>query len=318
MLNTLFQDQRKYLNRFFDQIDPSQAERVLHHLIACKGVILFSGVGKSGHIAEKISTTFSSTGTRALFLSPNNALHGDIGFVKEGDILVALSKSGNSQELIDLIPHAKKRGAFTISIVSAIHSKMEKISDFTMHLPVEREICPYDLAPTTSAAAQLIFGDCLAIALMQSKQFSVNDFAANHPGGALGRKITFKVSDLMLRGDDLPRCRPQDALIDALHELSTKKCGCLLIADEENYLKGIFTDGDLRRTIEKMGPNSLCMPLSALMTGSPKSTKPDSLAFEAIKTMEEDQTRLITVLPVLEQGKVVGLIRMHDILQKEL
>jgi len=318
MLNTLFEQQRRYLNHFLDSVDRSDADKILKKLLECRGVVIFCGIGKSGHIAEKIATTFLSTGTRSFFLSPANALHGDIGFVTPADVFVCFSKSGASQELLDILPHIQRRGATTIAVVSVPHSKLAKISDFSIVLPIEREICPYDLAPTTSTAAQLIFGDCLAIALMQMKQFTMADFAANHPGGLLGRKITLKVSDLMLKGGEIPLCRPTDPLIDVLHELSLKRCGCLLVADEDLLLKGIFTDGDLRRAIQSKGAEALKMTLSELMTLSPMSIPPDVLAIEAVKKMEEDPARLITVLPVLENGRVVGLVRMHDILQKEL
>lgn len=317
MLKTLFEDQRRYLNRFFDQIDHVQVERVLDRLLACKGVIVFSGVGKSGHIAEKLAATFLSTGTRSFFLSPTHALHGDIGFLSAEDVFIGLSKSGSSQELLDLIPHVKKKGVFTIAVVSVSHSPMTRLADLSIILPVEREICPYDLAPTTSTAAQLIFGDCLAVALMQKKKVTLTDFAANHPGGLLGRKITFRVADLMLKGEEIPLCRPTDTLMDVLHELSRKRCGCLLVADQEQILKGIFTDGDLRRAIQSKGPEALRMPLSALMTHAPMSIASDSLAIEAMQQMEADPARLVTVLPVLEKGRVIGLLRMHDILQKE-
>lgn len=318
MLKTLFHDQRRYLNHFFDSVDLNQAQKIFNLLLGCKGVVILSGVGKSGHIAEKVATTFLSTGTRAFFLSASNALHGDIGFVSPQDIFIAFSKSGGSQELVDLLPHVQKKGAATIAVVSTAHSKLAKLCDLSIVLPIQREICPHDLAPTTSTAAQLIFGDCLAIALMQAKQFSVTDFAANHPSGSLGRKITFKVSDLMLKGSDIPLCKPTDPLLDVLHELSIKRCGCLLVADEQGVLQGIFTDGDLRRAIQAKGPEALRSPLSELMTLAPKSISSDQLALEAVKKMEEDPARLITVLPVLEQGRVIGLIRMHDILQKEL
>lgn len=318
MLKTIFEEQRKYLNQFFDTIDPIQSQKVLETLLACKGIVILTGVGKSGHIAEKIAATFSSTGTRSIFLDPAKALHGDIGFVGREDILICLSKSGHSQELIDLLPYAQKKRIFTIAVVSTPQSKLAKMCDLTMLLPVQREICPYDLAPTTSTAAQLIFGDCLAVALMEAKQFSMSDFAVNHPAGSLGRKISFKVADLMLKGDALPCCKPESVLLGVLHELSTKRCGCLLVADDENYLCGIFTDGDLMRAIESKGPGALSMPLSKLMTSLPKCIAPDKLAIEAVQKMEEDPARLITVLPVLEEGKVVGLIRLHDILQKEL
>jgi arabinose-5-phosphate isomerase len=318
MLKTLFQDQRQYLNQFFDAIDHTQSQRVLDKLISCQGVIILSGVGKSGHIAEKIATTFLSTGSRSFFLSPANALHGDIGFVTKEDVFVCLSKSGESRELIDLIPHIQRKGASTIAVISHPNSTLAKLSDLSVVLPVQREICPYNLAPTTSTAAQLIFGDCLAVALMQAKQFSLQEFAANHPNGLLGRKITLKVSDLMLKGTEIPLCKPSEPLLNVLHELSGKKCGCLLVVDETMTLKGIFTDGDLRRAIQTKGPAALNVPISELMTSSPKSIAPHLLAVEAVKKMEEEPTRLITVLPVLEKGRVVGLIRMHDILQKEL
>lgn len=318
MLKDLFETQRKYLNQFFDRIDPVQVERVLAKLLSCRGAVILSGVGKSGHIAEKIAATFSSTGTRAFFLNPNNALHGDIGFVSAEDVVLVLSKSGNTQELIDLLPHIQRKKAFVIAVVSALHSKLEQMADLTVVLPVEREICPYNLAPTTSTAAQLIFGDCLAVALMQKKQFSMQDFASNHPGGVLGRKISLKVADLMLKGERMPRCKPEDTLLEALHELSNKRCGCVLVMQEDGALVGIFTDGDLRRAIESQGPNALKLSLSQLMISAPKSIAPDRLAIEAVQIMEENQAKPVTVLPVLEQGKVVGLVRMHDILQKEI
>lgn len=318
MLKTLFDDQRRYLNHFFDQIDPLQADLILKKLLSCKGVVILSGVGKSGHIAEKIANTFLSTGTRSFFLSPSNALHGDIGFVSKDDVFICFSKSGGSQELIDLLPHIKRKGASTIAVVSAHDSPLAKGSDLSIVLPIKREICPYDLAPTTSTAVQLIFGDCLAVALMQVKNFSMNDFAANHPGGMLGRKITLKVADLMLKKGDLPISKPDDLLMDVLHELSTKRCGCLLVVDEDFTLKGIFTDGDLRRAIQEKGPEALRMTLSQLMTQSPKSISAEHLGIEAVQKMEEDPSKLITVLPVLERGRVIGLIRMHDILQKDI
>lgn len=318
MLNTLFEKQRRSLDRFFDEIDLEQAEKVLDRLAACRGVIIFSGVGKSGHIAEKIATTFLSTGTRSFFLNPANALHGDLGFVSAEDLVVCLSKSGESQELIHLLPHIHRKGASTIGVVSVPNSRLSKMCSLSMVLPVSSEICPYGLAPTTSSAVQLIFGDCLAMALMERKHFSLADFAANHPSGLLGRKITAKVADIMLQGSELPLCKPTDVLIDVLHELSAKRCGCLLVTDEAQSLRGIFTDGDLRRAIQTQGPDALHMKLESLMTLSPKTISPDSLALQAAQCMEEDPARLITVLPVLVGKQVVGLIRMHDILQQEL
>ncbi len=317
-MKTLFEDQRRYLNHFFDQIDLAAAEKVLQKLLACKGVVILSGVGKSGHIAQKISTTFLSTGTKSFFLSPANALHGDIGFISPDDTLIALSKSGESQELLEILPHIQRKGASTIAVVSQSNSRLAKACDLSILLPIQRELCPFDLAPTTSTAAQLIFGDCLAVALMKAKNFSLSDFAENHPAGLLGRKITLKVSDLMLKGDAVPLCKPTDKLIDMLHELSVKRCGCLLVADEDLHLLGIFTDGDLRRAVQTKGPDALQLPLAELMTKAPKMIPGGRRAFEAMKQMEEDPTRLVTVLPVVENGRILGLLRMHDILQAGL
>lgn len=318
MLKTLLQNQQRYLNQFFETIDLKDAEKLLNLIRECKGILIFSGIGKSGHIAEKASTTFLSTGTRSFYLNAANALHGDIGFVSKEDVFVCLSKSGGSSELIELMPHIQKRGAKTVALVSSQDSKLASMCDLSVVLPVEREICPYDLAPTTSSAVQLIFLDALAVALMQAKQFSIGDFAANHPAGLLGRKITFKVADLMLKGNEMPLCRPTDQLLDCLHELSIKRCGCLIVVDDKNTLKGIFTDGDLRRAIQSKGPQALSLKLSEVMTSGPKSISPNQLAVDAAKKMEEDPSQLITVLPVIENSQVIGLIRMHDILQKEL
>lgn len=316
-MKDLFEGQRKYINRFFDEIDLVEVQKILDLLLQSKGAFFFTGIGKSGHIAEKIAATFASMGSRAFFLNPSNALHGDVGCLMPEDLCLLFSKSGNSQELVDLVPYVKKKGAKTVAIVSSSSSKLAKMAHASILLPVEKEICPYNLAPTTSTVIQLIFGDCLAVGYMRAKGFSVNDFSSNHPGGVLGRKISLKVADLMIKGVEVPKCRPKDSLIDVLHELSKKRCGCLLVADDEDRLCGIFTDGDLRRAIELKGTEALSTPILELMTANPKNITQEKLAFEAVQKMEEDPSRLITVLPVLEEGRVVGLIRMHDILQKE-
>lgn len=293
-------------------------ERVFDTIFACRGMVFLSGVGKSGFIAQKIAATLVSTGTRAAFLSPVSALHGDIGIVSSQDIFLALSKSGETEELLSLIPYIRKRGAISIGVVSNRSSRLSSASDLVVQIPIAKEICPHDLAPTVSTTAQLIFGDCLAIALAQAKQFSVSDFASNHPAGFLGRKITLKVSDLMLKADAVPLCRPQDRLIDILPELTGKRCGCILVVDSQNQLKGIFTDGDLRRAIHGRGENVLQAEMEVLMVRSPRIVDPDQFAVAALRQMEEDLSRLITVLPVLRNGAVVGLLRMHDILQSGL
>lgn len=318
MLKTLFEKQKKSLDHFFSTLAIADVENVFEKLRSCSGVVILSGVGKSGHIAQKISTTLISTGTRASFLCPAHALHGDLGFVSPQDIFLLFSKSGESRELIDLLPYVQKKGAFTIAAVSQANSRLAKAADLAIVLPVNQELCPYDLAPTTSTAVQLLFGDCLAIALMQAKQFTVNDFASNHPAGFLGRKITLKVVDIMLKNEQLPICRPNDRLMDKLHELSVKKCGCLLVCDEEGILKGMFTDGDLRRAIESKGSDALQMPLSQLMIRMPLTISSSLLAIDAMHQMEADPSRLVTVLPVVENERVIGLLRMHDVVQAGL
>jgi arabinose-5-phosphate isomerase len=318
MIHELLKEQQQYLASYFERLDCQKAQKILEILHSCTGTIVLSGVGKSGHIAQKIAATFLSTGTKAFFLDPTHAVHGDLGYVSESDVFLALSKSGESQELLDLVPFVRKRKAICIALVSGERSRLAKACDHHIVLPVERELCPYDIAPTTSTAVQLLFGDCMAIALMRIKKMSLSALALNHPGGFIGRRISLKVSDLMLSGEALPLCSPKDLLIHVLPELSAKRCGCLLIVDEMRRLMGIFTDGDLRRSLEQMGSAALESTLSKLMTPNPRSTSSDRLAWEAMRHMEQDPHCPITVLPVLESGRIVGLLRMHDILQAGL
>ena len=318
MIRDLLAQQQRYLQSYFEAVDCSKIEEILELLFLCKGTLVLSGVGKSGHIAQKIAATFLSTGTKALFLDPTHAVHGDLGVLNQQDLFLAFSKSGESEELLELMPFVKRRGAKIIAIVSKEHSHLEKAADFVIYLPVVRELCPFDLAPTTSTTVQLLFGDCLATALMRRRNITLNEYALNHPGGLIGRRITLRVSDLMLRGEALPFGRPTDPLIKALPELSHKRSGCLLIVDDQMHLLGVFTDGDLRRSLEALGSKALEAPLQQLMTLNPRSIAGDSLAVEALRQMEADPARPIMVLPVLEEGRVVGLLRLHDILQSGL
>ena len=318
MIRELLDEQRKHLHSYFETIDALKIEQILGLLVDCKGTLVLSGVGKSGHIAQKIAATFLSTGTKALFLDPTHAVHGDLGVLNESDLFLAFSKSGESEELLELMPFVRKRGTQSIAIVSNPHSHLAKAADTFIHLPVIRELCPFDLAPTTSTTVQLLFGDCLAIALMRKRNITLTDFALNHPGGLIGRRISLKVADLMLKGSSLPLCNPTQRLIEALPELSLKRCGCLLIVDELMNLQGIFTDGDLRRCLEILGSRALDVTLKELMNPSPRAITSDKLAVEAMQRMEEDASRPIMVLPVIEQRRVVGLLRLHDILQSGL
>lgn len=311
MLNSLFSSQREYLNHFFDNVDIQKSQEILKEFLSCKKNIIFTGVGKSGIIANKIATTMLSTGTKAFYISAIDAFHGDIGMISKDDLFVVLSKSGATKEMIDLIFCVKRKKTKVISIVSKKNSKLAEISDLHIYLPVKKEICPFNLAPTTSATVQLIFGDILTVALMRDKNFTLDEYAVNHPSGSIG-KMLLKVEDLMLKGGDLPICFEDDKLIDVIPKLSEKKCGALL-AVEKNVLKGVFTDGDLRRAIEK-DQDFLNKKIKVFMSKNPKIITKDKLAIDAMREMEKDPKKLVTILPVLEDKKVIGLIRMHDIL----
>ena len=319
MVAILFRTQKSYLDYFYEKIDIAKTEEILKELYRCLGTIIFTGVGKSGIIANKLAMTMLSTGTKSLYFSPTDALHGDLGIVSKDDIVICLSNSGETKELLSLVPFIKKKGAKLISIVSNPNSTLAKMGDLFIDLPVKKEICPFNLAPTTSTTVQLIFGDVLAVELMRMKNFSIDEFAANHPGGSIGKLITLKVKDLMLKGDDIPFCKKEDKLVDVISVLSEKRCGCLIVADEHYNLFGIFTDGDLRRAIEADKDNFLHIRMEVLMCKTPKWIDEDALAALAMQEMEKDKKKLITILPVLEKSrKVVGIIRMHDILQEGL
>jgi arabinose-5-phosphate isomerase len=318
MLKNLFDQQRRYLNYFFDHIDIEKADAFLNTCLKCSGLIVLTGVGKSGIIAEKIATTLISTGTKALYLPPTNFLHGDLGIITAEDLFILISKSGETGELLNLIPFARQKKARLLGIVSNPQSRLARECDISVCLPVEKELCPFDLAPTTSTQAQLIFGDVLSVALMNAKSFSINDYALNHPSGSIGKKMTLAVSDIMMHGDHIPLCHPQDKLKEVLVDLSNKKCGCLLIVNEEKNLLGIFTDGDLRRALQVEGSSVLEKNMEHLMTPSAIAISKNLLAWDAMKIMQKDPKRWVMVVPVVEDEKVVGLVRMHDIVQAGL
>lgn len=319
MLKKLLELERSALNSFFDTLDIKAAEELLQILRDCKGLMIFTGVGKSGLVAEKIALTMTSTGTRAFYLSSANALHGDIGIVSQLDVFIMLSKSGESDELLQMIPFLRNKGVKIVAIVNKPNSRLSKACDVTMVLPLEKELCPFDLAPTTSTATQLIFGDVLAIALMSLKNFSLSDYAMNHPAGRIGRSLTLKVKDLMLVNEAVPVCNPQSKLVDTLVELSNKRCGCVLVVRPDQHLQGIFTDGDLRRALQGHGPSALNAQIHEFMTKTPRTIGPNELAAQALHIMEGDQKNPITVLPVItEESKVVGIVKMHDIVQSGL
>lgn len=319
MLKELLQTEKTILDHFFENIDVKEAEKLFQVLKDCTGIILTSGVGKSGLVAEEIALTLTSTGTRAFFLSPINALHGDIGIVSKGDVFLLISKSGESEELLQMVPFIRNRGAKPIAILNNGNSRLARACEMAIVLPLQRELCPHNLVPTTSVVTQMIFGSALAVGLMKLKNFSLAEYAMNHPAGKIGRRLTVRVEDLMLKNGDVPLCGPQDKLVDTLVELSNKKCGCVIVIDNDKRILGIFTDGDLRRSLQKHGPKALESTMQQLMTKTARYIARTEMASVALEMMEADQSRPIMVLPVVEDtDKVVGLIKMHDIIQSGL
>lgn len=317
MLGLLLQEQRAALDHFFDQLDLSEVEAVLERLINCRGTIFFTGVGKSGLVGEKLATTFASTGIRSWFLPPTNALHGDLGIVSKEDICICLSKSGQTDELLALLPHARHKGAQLISWVSRRESRLAQLSDLVLHLPLQKELCPFNLAPTTSDALQLLVGNLLCVACMKKRDLPLSEYAANHPAGQIGRRASLRVSDLMIEGEELPIVSPDSLLVEELVTLSNKRCGTLLVCEKEKMC-GIFTDGDLRRALQAQGANLLQRPLKELMIFPFRSVAPTLHAYEALAMMEANPKKPITVLPVLDKERLVGLLRLHDVLQAGL
>ncbi len=318
MLRELFLEQRKQIEFFFDHFDLQRAESVLSCFVATPGIILLTGVGKSGFVAEKIAMTLVSTGTRALYSSPTNFLHGDIGIISKDDLVFILSKSGESEELLRLIPFIKKRESKLVACVSNGNSRLAQQADELVVLPMEKELCPFGLTPTTSTEIQLIFGNLLAVFLMKHKQFPLASYGENHPSGAIGKKVRLLVRDLMIPEKLLPLCSPSDTVREILPLFSEKRVGCILIADHERNLLGIFTDGDLRRSLEKMADKLMNTPIGEVMTAHPLVIDQNSLAWDGLRLMQHQREKWIHVLPVLDDSRIVGLLRMHDIIHSGL
>lgn len=279
-------------------------------ILDCHGRVVVSGIGKSGHIARKIAATMASTGTPAFFLHPAEASHGDLGMVLPQDIFIALSYSGESIELLAIVPTLKRQGATLIAMTGNARSNLARQADIHIDASVAGEADPLGLAPSTSTTAALALGDALALTLLKARGFSVEDFARSHPGGSLGRRLLVRVEDIMHSGEALPVVRHDALLPAALLEMSKKGLGMTAIVDEEQRLLGVFTDGDLRRTLEQRH-DVHDTPIQALMHRSPHRIKPDQLAAEAVKYMEK--YRINGLLVVAEDDRLVGALNMHDL-----
>lgn len=315
IIERLVQEQQSLLMRSFERVKCQELQALAKELAKVKGVIVFTGVGKSGFVAQKVAMTFVSCGTKAIFLSPTDALHGDIGMIDDNDYVVAISRTGESDELLELAPFIKARGARLAALVGVRESRLARLADLVVVTPYERELGVIQMVPTTSAEIQLIFADILAVAVTELKGISLEDFARNHPAGQIGKRLTLKVKDMMLPRDKMPLAHPEDTVGEMLVELSNKRSGCLVVVDKKFHMLGIFTDGDLRRGLEKYGKDTLGKKLQEVMTPTARYICADKLAHDALLAMEENPTCPVTVLAVKQGDEVVGLIRMHDLLQ---
>lgn len=294
-----------------DRLDGRFA-RAVELLHACRGRVVLTGMGKSGYIAQKIAATFSSTGTPALFLHPAEGVHGDLGMIVRGDVVVAISKSGETEELVSILPHIRRFGVPLVSLVGNPQSTLARESDVALDVSVKEEACPLNPAPTASTTAALAMGDALAVALLEQRGFREEDFALLHPGGSLGRRLLLRVRDLMHTGKALPLVREEATMREAILEISGKRLGMTAVVDAAGLLTGIVTDGDLRRALQKF-PDLLTSRVADCMTRNPKTILRDELAARAVQVME--QYSITSLLVVGEEGRPEGVLHLHDLLK---
>lgn len=281
-------------------------------MLNCNGRIIVTGMGKSGHIGKKIAATLTSTGTPAFFMHPGEASHGDLGMVTRDDAVLAISYSGNSDEIVSLLPLIKRLGIPIISMTGKARSPLAEMSDANLDISVASEACPLALAPTASTTASLVMGDALAIALLEARGFTAEDFAFSHPGGTLGRKLLLLVTDIMHKGDAIPRVRTDAPLAQALLEMTDKGFGMTTVVDEQGILVGVYTDGDLRRSVGQ-GVRLTDTAIGSLMSPNPKTIGDNTLAAEGLKIMED--LKITALVVVNEQRQPLGILHMHDILR---
>jgi len=284
-------------------------------ILNCRGRVVVSGIGKSGHIARKIASTLASTGTPAFFVHPAEASHGDLGMVARDDVFIALSNSGESEELLAIIPLLKRQGAKLVAMTGNPQSTLAREADIHLYAGAEKEACPLNLAPTASTTAALALGDALAVALMQAKGFTRDEFAASHPGGTLGRKLLTHVRDVMRTDENAPRVTHTATAMDGMLEVSRGRMGMTTVVDEHGRVVGIFTDGDLRRSLQK-GVDLRSAPIADIMTRGPRTIGPDKLAAEAVQIMERYKVNQLVVVD--EDQKLLGALNMHDLFRAKV
>ena len=283
--------------------------------LACRGRLVVTGMGKSGHVGRKIAATLASTGTPAMFVHPAEASHGDLGMITRDDIVLAISNSGESEELTAILPLIKRMGVPLLAMTGRAGSSLGRHADLVLDTGVEKEACPHNLAPTASTTAQLAMGDAFAIALLEARGFRPDDFARSHPGGALGRKLLTLVSDVMRPAEQAPRVGLQASLSEMMREISAKGLGATAVIDDSGLPVGIFTDGDLRRLIEG-GADLRAVTAGAVMHHQPRSVRPDALAVEAAELMETH--RVTSLLVVDGQGRLCGALNSHDLMRAKV
>ncbi|AFY35634.1 SIS domain-containing protein [Calothrix sp. PCC 7507] len=298
------------------RLEAEQVQGAIKLLYTCQGKVVVVGIGKSGIVARKIAATLTSTGTSAIYLHPADALHGDLGIVTSGDVAIALSNSGETEELISIFPYLNHRQVPIIAILGNINSTLARNADVVLDASVDKEACPLNLAPTTSTTVALAIGDAIAMTLMQVKGLTPEDFALNHPAGRLGKRLTLRVVDIMHGGDENPTIAPTATWLEVITAISQGGLGAVNVVDHSGCLLGIITDGDLRRTFQKIDPTKLeSIASHVIMTKNPITVSPDCLAYDALQTMENRPSQ-ISVMPVVDaQGICLGLIRLHDIVR---
>ncbi len=308
----VFEIEREGLSAVAARMD-GQFSAACRMLLACNGRVVCIGMGKSGHIARKIAATFASTGTPAFYVHPGEAGHGDLGMITDRDVVLALSYSGESDEILTLLPILKRQGNRLITMTGRTQSSLAREADLHLDVSVPAEACPLDLAPTASTTASLAMGDALAVALLEARGFTSDDFARSHPAGALGRRLLLHISDVMHAGDEIPRISPDATLSDALLEMSLKRLGMTAVVDANDHLLGLYTDGDLRRSLADPAVDVRITNIEQVMTRNPVTINSDALAVEAAQLME---THKINALLVIDgERRVVGALNIHDLLR---
>ncbi|MDJ0738287.1 MAG: KpsF/GutQ family sugar-phosphate isomerase [Gammaproteobacteria bacterium] len=286
--------------------------RACEHILACRGRVVVTGMGKSGHVAKKIAATLASTGTPAFFVHPGEASHGDLGMITASDVVLALSNSGETSEIVTIVPLISRMGAPLISMTGRPGSTLAREADVNLDVSVAKEACPHDLAPTASTTAALVMGDALAIALLEARGFTAEDFALSHPGGSLGRRLLLHVHDIMHKGAQIPAVDHGASLRDALMEMTAKGLGMTAVTDDDGRAIGVFTDGDLRRCIDR-GLDVRDARVGEVMTPGGKHIAPERLAVDAVNLMEENKINALLVIDA--DRRLCGALNMHDLLR---